>query len=296
MKYITRITLIFAIWVSAAGAAEPILVDSDWLSARLNSPSLVLVDMASDPTQYQRFHIPGAVYLPYQTLVQRRKDQVVVRLDDDKLFKVLGSVGISDDAHVVVYDDIGGLQAGRLFWELERIGHNKVSLLDGGLVQWILEGRKVVASPTLPKPVVYVPSAGKRRDNEATLANVKTANEQSGAVLLDVRTREEYMGGRSRKHRSGHIPGAKWWPWEQAVDFDQGFRLRSAAVLIESLKKAGVADTDTPLIAYCRSGHRASQTYFVLRQLGYDNVKIYDGSMLEYQLDRTAPLRRGMQP
>ena len=288
--------MLFGIYVSAESAAAQTLVNSDWLSARLDSPALVLIDMAADPTQYQRFHIPGAVYLPYQAIVQQRKDQVVVRLDDEKLFKVLGSVGISNDAHVIVYDDIGGLQAARLYWELERIGHEKVSVLDGGLVQWILEGRKVVASPTVPKRVVYVPSAGKRRDNEATLANVKTATDESRTVLLDVRSREEYMGERSNKHRTGHIPGAKWWPWEQAVDFDKGFRMRSSQILTESLKKAGVAGTDTPVIAYCQTGHRASQTYLVLRKLGYENVKVHDGSMLEYQLDRTAPLSRGMQP
>jgi thiosulfate/3-mercaptopyruvate sulfurtransferase len=191
---------------------------------------------------------------------------------------------------VVIYDDMGGLNAARLFWELERIGHPRVSVLDGGLVQWVLDGRRVTANSARPAPVAYEGGGGGRA-NEAVLADVRAA----GARLLDVRSREEYAG-EPRDPRGGHIPGAHWWVWDSAIDLENGFRLRPAETLSTSLAQAGVTDPTAPLIAYCRSGHRASHTYLALRLLGYRDVRVYDGSMAEYGLDRGAPLARGMRP
>jgi len=268
--------------------AAPIYVEHDWLAKNLKQDNIVVVDMTSDSVQYLRYHIPGAVRLSYQDIVMKRKDKVSVRLPDSQLNKVLGSLGITTDKHVVIYDDMGGLNAGRLFWELERIGHANVSVLRGGLVKWVLEGHRVDNVPVNPLAKSHK-SAGKGRNNEATLNDIK--NNQS-AQLLDVRSLEEYVG-HPRYPRSGHIPNAKWWPWEANVDFEHGFVPRSKTVLQGELSKLGVKDKDKPLIVYCRSGHRASQSYLTLRGLGYTNVKLYDGSMSEYEKQRDLPLEKG---
>jgi thiosulfate/3-mercaptopyruvate sulfurtransferase len=249
----------------------------------------VLVDMATDQTQYQRFHIPGAVYMPFGALVQRQRSGVTLRVPDQRLYQVLGFFGIDADKHVVVYDDMGGLNAGRLFWELERIGHEKVSVLEGGLVDWIQSGRKVEAKPNEPRRVTYTPKGGAGRANVADLAAVKEASSAGSAAILDVRTPEEYNCD-PRNKRSGHIPGAKLWSWDQAVQFDNGFKPAPIPELMASLEAAGVTDKSKPVITYCRSGHRASQSYLALRALGFEDVRLYDGSMLEYAADRSAPL------
>lgn len=278
----------------AAAHAAPVLVDADWVAARLNDPQVVLVD-TSDAEQYSRFHLPGAVHLPYEALLKRVPRQpFATRLDDTELQRLLGSVGIQRTHHVVIYDDAGGLHAGRLFWELERIGHPQVSVLDGGLVAWILQGRKVVNASTPRLPATYAASGG-GRTNEATLADVKRAASGDGPLLLDVRTQEEYVGI-AREPRSGHVPGARLWPWEQAVDVSGGYTRANAAALRESLTRAGAGDAKKPVIAYCRSGHRASQTYLTLRSLGYENVRLYANSMLEYAADTSAPVKQGSAP
>ncbi len=282
---ILALGLLGATWLTPARAA-PVYVDAAWLEPRLGDPSIVLVDMATDPTQYQRFHLPGAVYLPYDALVRRERTGVVLRVDDARLFQVLGFLGITADTHVVVYDDMGGLNASRLFWELERVGHAKVSVLEGGLVDWILGGRKVEATPVQPKPVTYVPQ-GEGRANEVDLVAVKAASGDGSAAILDVRTPEEYNCD-PRNKRSGHIPGAKHWPWDRSVAFDKGFTRTPVPELTASLEALGVADKNRPVITYCRSGHRASQSYLTLRALGYEDVRLYDGSMLDYERDREA--------
>jgi thiosulfate/3-mercaptopyruvate sulfurtransferase len=275
--------------------AAPVLVDSAWLDEHIQDSQVVIVDMTDDDLQYTRFHLPGAVRLAYHELLQPRgPGKPPARLDDAQFAALLGRLGIARNTHVVIYDDMGGLNAGRLFLELERIQHPAVSVLDGGLVKWILEGRRVDNVPHLRKPASY--RSGKaQRANLATLAEVKQASTQAAPVLLDVRSRDEYSGSPKDK-RSGHIPGARWWPWEQAINMENGFTFRETDRLESSLGQFGLRDKLVPLILYCQSGHRASQSYLTLRHLGFENVRVHTGSMLEYALDAAAALTRGAVP
>jgi thiosulfate/3-mercaptopyruvate sulfurtransferase len=288
-----RLCVFGLLWiVSGLSLAAPVYVEHDWLAKNLDNKQIIVVDMTSDDVQYLRYHIPGAVRLAYQDIVTRRKDKVSVRLPDTQLVKVLGSIGVKPEQHVVIYDDMGGLNAGRLFWELERIGHKKVSVLRGGLVQWVLAGHKVDNQAVKPASVQYQPAA-EGRGNEAGLAAVTAASKNGNAVLIDVRSQEEYAG-HPRYPRSGHVPGAKWASWEDNVDFEKGFVPKRSELLMNKLNSLGVTDKNTPLIVYCRSGHRASQSYLTLRDLGFSDVRLYDGSMAEYARQPKLALVKGM--
>ncbi|UCH53696.1 MAG: sulfurtransferase [Pseudomonadota bacterium] len=314
----------FFVFLAIAGFSLPAaavapFVEGRWLEKHLNDARLAIVDM-SDEGQYQRFHLPGAIRLPYQALVKRRliaatdektkngagkmksastaapvdKPAIPVRLDNAELAKLLGQLGITRDKYVVIYDDVGGLNAGRLFWELERIGHPKVSVLEGGLVKWILEGRKVVNNAPLPRPTAYTLGEG-GRDNEAQIDDVQRAAATRDALLLDVRTPEEYLGA-PNKPRTGHVVGAQFWPWEQALNIPKGFTRADESALRQSLARVGVRERERPVILYCQSGHRAAQTYLTLRSLGFDNVRLYANSMNEYALLPDRPLKQGAKP
>ncbi len=301
----TAMIVLLSMFLALPVVAAPVLVDGDWLSARLTDPNVVIIDMSSDDTQYLRFHLPGAVRLPYEAIVKEKRQlppgcttpeciqrapAYKVRLDDRELAAVLGRVGINRRHHVVIYDDIGGLNAGRLFWELERIGHPSVSVLDGGLVNWILQGRKVVNNSTPRLPSVYaIDGAGRR--NEAHLADVRPGN----GALLDTRSDEEYAGD-PRYARTGHVPGARWLNWEDTVSWEQGFRRKPESELREKLARLGVIQPADAVVAYCRSGHRAAQMYLTLRSLGFSNVRLYANSMAEYGLKNDAPLKLGPSP
>lgn len=286
-KIILFLTLSFFSAFNFANA-NTFMVDTHWLAKHKSDTGLVLIDM-SDSTQYQRFHIPGAIHLPYEALNQGNKQRVSTSVGPDTIVKFLGLLGIERNSQVIIYDDMGGLNASRLFWELQRLQHEKVALLNGGLVKWILEGRKVDNIPVQPKPVTYLSD---KKPGERSLATLNNFNGK--ATILDVRSREEYMGD-PRIKRSGHIPGAKWWSWDSSVDFDKGFQHKPVASLMTSLQQLGITDKKQELIVYCRSGHRAAQSYFTLRNLGFENVRLYDGSMAEYQ-QSNKPLTMGMKP
>ena len=277
---------------SFAFSSQSLLVDINWLKKNLNSSSVRLIDM-SDSTQYQRFHIPGATHLPYSAINTRNKRDVSFSVGKNQIIKILGLLGIQSKHHVVIYDDMGGLHAGRFFWELEKIGHKNISLVNGGLVKWILAGNKVTAESRNVKPTQYISSSKSERKNTADIEEILNNKFNNKNILLDVRSKDEYAG-HPRYPRSGHIPGAKWLEWSEAVNFKDAFKMKNQKTLTKQLQKIGISKTDTPVTLYCQSAHRASHSYFTLRQLGFHHVKIYDGSMSEYSKVKSAPLIKGM--
>ncbi|MDH5408068.1 MAG: sulfurtransferase [Gammaproteobacteria bacterium] len=269
------------------------LVTTDWLAKNSSNKNLVLIDM-SDGMQYSRFHLPGARHLPYSSINIRTKTGISLSAGNTRIAQILGLIGIKASDHIVIYDDMGGLHAARLFWELEKLGHKNVSLLDGGLVKWILEGRKVTSlSPSYTKTQYSAKTPS--LNNLASMEQISQASRDNKALLLDVRSKEEYQGHPKHK-RSGHIPGAIWWEWEQAVNFDRKFTLKSEQELENSLSHVGIKNKQQPVIVYCRSGHRAAHTYFSLRRSGFSDVKLFDGSMAEYELHKQHPVKKGLIP
>ena len=81
---------------------------------------------------------------------------------------------------------------------------------------------------------------------------VEQYNATPGAVLLDVRTPQEYA--------QGHIPGSKNIPLQTLHDAE-----------------GAIQDKGTPLYVYCQSGARSSQAASLLRQMGYTNVTTIGG-------------------
>lgn len=292
---LNKILFLFLLsYTNIAFSSNSFLVDVGWLQKNLNSSSVRLIDM-SDDTQFQRFHIPGATHLPYSAINRRNKQGVSFSVGQDHMVKILGLLGIQSKHHVVIYDDMGGLHAGRLFWELEKIGHKNISILNGGLVKWILSGKKVTADLKKIVPTQYNANSSSGRNNIASVDEILKNKFNNKNVLLDVRSKEEYVG-HPRDPRGGHIPNAKWWEWSQAVNFEDAFKMQKMNTIKLQLKQIGISSTKTPITLYCRSAHRAAQSYFSLRQLGYNNVKIYDGSISEYSKIKSAPLKKGLKP
>ena len=290
---VIRITLILAFLLSASlSNAQSSLVTTEWFAKHANDEKIILIDM-SDNLQYQRFHLPGAINLPYGFLVQD-KNKVSLSIDKPQLIKLLGQIGISQDSYVIAYDDSGGLHAARLLWELDQLAHPKSALLDGGLVKWIREGRPISAEAPKLQPTTYRPKA-QTTAATATIEDVAPASRAANTIVIDVRSDEEYTGN-PKYPRSGHIPGAKWWEWDNAISVEKGFSLRSEAELLGELNALGLKDKDQPVILYCRSGHRATQSYNTLHNLGFKNVRVYDGSMKEYEKRKDLPLKKGKQP
>ena len=169
--------------------------------------------------------------------------------------------------------------------------------MNGGRKKWIAEGRELSVEVPKPKRASYGASPPDL-SLRAYLPQVQTAMKDRRAVLIDVRSPQEFTGEilappglPETCQRGGHVPGARSVPWGKACNEDGTFKA------FDDLKRLygdeGI-DGSKAAIAYCRIGERSSHTWFVLKYLlGVRDVANYDGSWTEWGNLVAAPVERG---
>lgn len=267
-------------------------VDTSWLENHLSDPGLRIIQVGGEK-YYPQFHIPGASFLPYQALVTLQNGVPGMRADTAFLAELFGHQGLTIDTPVVAYDLSGGMDASRLIWTLTALGHRFGAVLDGGLGSWSQEKRPVDHQTPSLKPVTFLPQpqpAWEASERQVLAA----AAPHSTTLLLDTRTANEYLGLSLRAPR-GHIAGALPFNWTDALLSDNDSRLKDKQTLLSLLAEVDVTDLQQEIIVYCETGHRASQSWLLLRQLGFSNVRLYDGSIAEWRV-RQHPVIAGQNP
>ncbi|MXX92273.1 MAG: sulfurtransferase [Chloroflexi bacterium] len=200
------------------GYANPdLLAETDWLADRLSDSNLLVID-ARFPKGYAAGHIPGAVNLNGFGAIPRADNGDMA--EPDEFGTLVGSLGVSEDMTVVVYDDPSQM-AGMVAWAFMYYGHSDVRILDGGLAKWTTEGRPISTEvPEYPstqyiaKPVESV---------YCSLEHAKSAANKPNTVFWDTRTVGEFEGtekGWDPPPRLGRIPGAVHLHWEDMIDPD----------------------------------------------------------------------------
>jgi len=264
------------------------MVDTAWLAGHLDDPDVRIIEVESDPEgkAYDEGHIPGAIRWFWKDLCWHDTDRQFVT--PDELAKRLGAAGIGDQTTLVLYGD--PVQYGNYaFWALKMAGHPDLRLLDGARKKWLADGHEFTADVPAYEPVEYAPGTpdqSMRLGREA----VRERLGDPGRFLLDVRTPEEYSGERVMEYgqfdhgaeRGGRIPGAKHLFFKELLNDDDTYR--SAGELSAKFKEAG-ADPDNAdeIVVYCRLSHRATLAWTAMALiLGWENVKIYDGSWTEW--------------
>ena len=277
----------------------PALVDVAWLSQRLGSPGMTLLQVDSDSTVYHHGHLPTALPLDWYDELQDPQRRAPVNRRD--LGLLLQRKGVQRDTHVVLYGTESGAFAAYAFWLLKYSRHPKVSLLDGGMQAWVRAGNIIVDNPaTPPSSLGYdVPEGDDsvRVGRDEVLRRYVHAPD--GAVLLDCRTPEEFSGQHRHpldlqfeQHRvAGHIPGSVNLPSGQLLNPDNTFRPRDE--LRALFAEHGILDS-SHVAAYCRVAERSSLVWFALHELlGHPHVQHYDGGWAEYGNLVDVPVQRG---
>ncbi len=265
------------------GFAHPeALASTQWLQEHLGDAALRIVDARFGQSDFvfASGHIPEAVKVsPLADLKDTTKTNVSVAPTKSQFEELMGRVGISNTNTVVVYDVEGGLWCARLWWLLRYYGHNDAKILDGGLGKWRLENRPLETNVTQAARSVF--HAQVHPELRATIEQVRNAVGKTNVVILDALPAEQFSGKQAlmRSRPAGHIPSARNVP--APSNLNEAGRLLPAEKLTAMYAKIGV-DRDTPVIAYCGGGYYAAFTCYVLHQLGYANVRFYDGSWAEW--------------
>jgi thiosulfate/3-mercaptopyruvate sulfurtransferase len=276
----------------AAGYARPeMLVETGWLAEHLDDPDLRIVD-ADAPEAYARAHIPGAAGHPDANITLKTARGETFLMGPESYAAAVDRLGIGDDTAVVAYDGHSGLYAARLWWTLVYYGHQNVRVLNGGWHKWLLEGRPATTAPPGERS-----GAGRNRFTPRVEPGVLTdaprlraALGRADTAILDVRTAAEWSGAADRGNaRRGHVPGAVHLEWVNLVTADEQRVFKPAAELREMLGALGVTP-DKEVHVYCQAGIRAAHATFVLKLLGYDRVRNYDGSMRDWANREDTPL------
>jgi len=271
-------------------ANTSLLISGRELSERLTEPGIRILDVRSSE-KYTAGHIPGGVNIHIGEITTRLNGVPGMLAPADVVVRVLGEGGVTDGTRVIVYDDIGGPAATRLFWALDYVGHPRVSVLQGGFDLWQKEKRS--ESREIVKTAAARFMANPRAERLADKQWVQDHLQDPSVVLVDARSAEEFTGkvpGRDVQ-RPGHIPGAVNVNWVLNLTGAEPRQFKSSARLAALYGRAGVTP-EKEIVVYCHTGARASNAYFVLRLLGYPRVRLYDGSFVEWSADTSLPVAR----
>jgi thiosulfate/3-mercaptopyruvate sulfurtransferase len=254
-----------------------LLVSPAWVNERINEDAIVILDVRAGTGYgtYAKSHLPNArpFSIPHcKGAIQGTPDG----LDDEAMAQQLGDLGVEPRQTVVVYDDGLSHTATLGFWALEYMGQEQVYILEGGIEGWQQAGLPVVQENSPWQTTTY--SCNPRR-TRTHASDILAASHH----LLDVRGVQEY--------HAAHIEGATHCCWTELVQDLQTLTLLSPADLSVKLTALNLFPHQE-ITTYCRSGARASFVYFVLRMMGWERVRLYDGSMNDWLL-REQPVVAG---
>jgi thiosulfate/3-mercaptopyruvate sulfurtransferase len=265
------------------------LVTTEWVQAHLEDSTVLLIDLRPRE-EYDAGHIPGAAHLPAKETFQADDARGVPGMlpGGAHIARALGSIGATPGTTLVLYDDEKSRWSARAIWALSVYKHADARLMDGAWKLWKVEGRPATDSVPTRSPTDYAFRGPPDTSIVATWSDVVASIDDPATVVCDARSAAEYEGQSVRAARSGHVPGSVLVEWSQAVGETGAFL--PADDLRALYETAGVT-SDHVTLALCQSGVRAAHTWFVLNDLlGYENVRMYDGSWVEYGNREDSPI------
>jgi thiosulfate/3-mercaptopyruvate sulfurtransferase len=283
-----------------SGRADAV-VGTDWLAARLGQPGIRVIDATwylphlqrDAKAEFAAAHIPGAVYFDIDAISDRASTLPHMLPDADGFARAVGALGIGNGDHVVAYGGRNLIASARAWWMFRVFGHDRVSVLDGGLPKWSAEARAVESGPAA---AVTARSFSARfrpelvRDLGQVSDNLASRREQ----VLDARSQGRFAGTEPELRpgvRGGRIPGSFNLPYDRLFQPTDG-TLAPASVLRKAFGDAGI-DVGKPVLTTCGSGVSAAVLTLGLYLVGRDDVPVYDGSWTEWGGRSDTPVATG---
>lgn len=259
------------------------LVTAPWLHDHLHDDQLVIVDCRfhlstaeAGAEDYGQDHIPGALYFHLNRDLSGPKAEHGGRHplpSVEALTSLFSQAGIDEHTTVIAYDDQEMAMAGRLWWLLRYLGHDRTAVLDGGYAAWKRAGYEVTADVPTPKPRTFKPQV--RPDMLVDIQGVQARGPKT--ALLDSRAGERYRGeSEPLDPKAGHIPGAHHFFYKENLAPDQ------TMLPVDQLKSRLEPFSGQDIIVYCGSGVTACSNLLALHAAGRTDAKLYPGSWSDW--------------
>ncbi len=252
-----------------------------------------LRDASAGARAFANGHIPGAQYLHLSHELSGQPDGHNGRhpLPDPQQFAMrLGSLGLTPDTSIAVYDDAGGMFAARLWWMLRWVGHRgHVAVLDGGIQAWTDAGfplsQQPQSFPAQDYPLVKIGPVVRAEDVLSFLG-------ASSAYLLDARSEDRFRGENETLDAvGGHIPGAHNRFFRQNLGDDGHFK---SPEVLRAEFMAQLGDVDPAIVVHsCGSGVTACHNLLAMEVAGLTGSRLYAGSWSEWSSDPSRPIEQG---
>ena len=240
---------------------------------------------------FKEEHIPGSVHSDYLGAGWRTTIKGVVgQFPGTKaLSQLIGGLGVDNQKHVViVYGGVSSLDFGsaaRVYWTFKTIGHENVSILNGGFKGWKNSGNKVVSGENNLSPAKFKTKLNKKY--YASFSEVQKAQKGKGSqCLIDARPGAFFTG--DKKHAKARIPGrlANARNLQEGNLIDGGFKIKSSTEIKSQFGGLEGVEKYKGYISYCNTGHWAATVWFGLSEIAQiPNVKMYDGGMTHWTYD-----------
>jgi len=271
------------------------LVSTQWLADHLGEPDLIVVDSSwhmpstgrNGRDEYLAQHIPGARYLDIDEVADRSSAVPHTLPSASDFSNAMQALGVDRDDRIVVYDNSATRNAARGWFMLRHFGAERVAILDGGMQQWLAEGRATESGEPAPREARF---DAVERDELVTKQQLLAG---SNLPWLDARGRPRFEGAEEDPRpgvAAGHAPGARNLPF--ASLYREDGRFKSLDDIRQLFDKAGV-DPSQAFVASCGSGVTANSLIFAAHLLGNDRAKLYDGSWSEWGADPATPKVKG---
>lgn len=237
--------------------------------------------------EYRRSHLPGASFFDIDVIADPNNPLPHSLPSAEQFAQAAGKLGIGDRTLIVVYDNNHFFAAARAWWMFRVFGHDRVKVLDGGLVRWRKLGYPEETVTPPPQMRTFTPRY--RPELFCSLSEMRQIALSGNRQILDARSPDSFQGLRPVTDFSpspGHIPGSLNIPYAGLTDHEQ--RLLSVSELRALFASAG-ADLNRSIVTSCGSGVSAAVIALALYQLGIDRVPLYDGSWAEWGRQSDTP-------
>jgi len=274
------------------------LVEAKWLADHLDDEDLRIIDLAHRIKDYNKGHIPNAVFVNWKSdIINPDKADRYTLPETEAWEKLLSNQGIKPDTHIVLSDNFDNRSSVRMYWTAKYFGHEKISVLNGGTDAWRSAGYALTKLAPETNKTNYKVS----KTNDAILTSIQAVRDaisKTSAHMLDGRPANQYSGeapgkvfntGKEHKRR-GHATTAINIPW--AANLDESGKFIPTEQLRSLYRKHGIESGDK-VLTYCNEGLHAAMPWFVLHELlGEKDITLYDDSLAEWANRDDTPMEK----